>query len=337
MNTLGRVFRISILGESHGLGVGILVDGCPAGLKLKEDDFAADLQRRRPGQKGTSARCEQDAPRLLSGIHGGRTTGAPILVLFDNEDVDAGAYDTLRHRPRPGHGDLVVQQKFGGFADHRGGGATSGRLTVALVAAGVIARRLMPRLRFTSHVLEAGGSKDVAVAIARAEQSGDSIGGIVECEVKGLPPGLGEPFFDSAESMIAHLAFSIPAVKAIEFGAGFAGARMLGSEFADELVDRKGRTRTNHSGGINAGITNGNPLVFRVAVRPPSSSAAGLKTVDLRTGRSVRLSPGGRHDRCAALRMPVILESAAAIVLADLMLIEQRLPRVMSARRESAR
>lgn len=337
MNSFGRVFRISILGESHGRGVGVLVDGCPAGLKLNEADFAADLARRRPGKPGTTRRRETDVPALVSGVLEGKTTGAPILVLFDNEDFDPAEYETVRHRPRPGHGDLVLRQKFGGLADWRGGGTSSGRLTVAIVAAGVIARKLMPKVLFTSSVLEAGGMQDVDAAVAEADRLADSIGGIVECQVKGLPAGLGEPFFDSVESTLAHLAFSIPAVKAIEFGAGFAGARMRGSEFADEILDRKGSTRTNRSGGVNAGITNGNPLVFRVAVRPPSSSAAQLKTIDLRTGRSVRLVPKGRHDRCAALRVPVILEAAAAIVLADLMLLEQKLPRIMRGRREIPR
>lgn len=337
MNSFGRVFRISILGESHGRAVGVIVDGCPAGLKLTDDDFAADLAKRRGGRTGTTRRKEADVPSLMSGVHEGKTTGAPILVLFGNDDVDSAAYREYRHRPRPGHGDLVMLQKFGGLADWRGGGPTSARLTVAIVAAGVIARKLMPKVRFTSCVIEAGGIGDVPAAIADAARLGDSIGGVVECEVKGLPAGLGEPFFDSVESSIAHLAFSIPAVKAIEFGAGFAGARMRGNEFADAITDRKGTTRTNHSGGVNAGLTNGNPLVFRVAVRPTSGSAAELETIDLRTGRSVRLVPGGRHDRCAALRVPVILEAAAAIVIADLMLLEQKLPRIMRGRRESPR
>ncbi len=337
MNSFGRLFRISVLGESHGCCVGVVVDGCPAGLRLKESDFARDLARRRPGPKGTTARRESDAPILHSGVHAGRTTGAPILILFENGDVDSLQYEAFRHRPRPGHGDLVLRRKHGGFADLRGGGTASGRLTVGLVAAGVIARRLLPEVRFSSSVLEAGGSTDVAAAVAEAERVNDSIGGVVECRVEGLPAGLGEPFFDSVESTIAHLAFSIPAVKAIEFGAGFAGARMRGSEFADALLDRGGTTRTNHSGGVNAGLSNGNPLVFRVAVRPPSSSAAELQTIDLRTGRQVRVKPSGRHDRCCALRFPVILEAVAAIGIADLMLLEHKLPRVLPVKRESSR
>jgi chorismate synthase len=337
MNSWGRLFRVSILGESHGDCVGVLVDGCPAGLSLSEADFAGELARRRPGERGTTRRREGDVPRLLSGVHRGKTTGAPLLILFGNEDIDAAPYSALRHRPRPGHGDLVMLQKFGGFADGRGGGTTSARLTVAMVAAGVVARRVLPRVRFSSRVMEAGGRTDIEAAVAEAERAGDSLGGIVECQVKGLPAGLGEPFFDSVEAAVAHLAFSIPGVKGIEFGAGFAGARLPGSGFADEILDRAGKTRTNNAGGINAGITNGNALVFRVAVRAPSSSALVLKTIDLRTGRSVKMAPRGRHDRCTALRLPVILEAAAAIVLADLMLLEQKVPRVAGGRRKSAR
>lgn len=329
MNSFGRLFRVALYGESHGPGVGALVDGCPAGIALAEDDFEPDLARRRAGAKGTTPRRERDLPRLVSGVLQGRTTGAPLHVAFQNEDVDSSSYRELRHRPRPGHADLVGQQKFGGFADWRGGGHFSARLTVALVAAGVIAKKVLPDVTFVTKIVEAGGRKDVARAVALAEKANDSIGGVVECRVEGLPPGLGEPFFDSAESLLAHAALAIPAVKAVEFGVGFSCARMTGSEYADAIVDRGGRTLTNNSGGINGGLTNGNPLVVRVAVRPPSSSAAELATVDLRTGRAVRMIPRGRHDRCVALRVPVVLEAAAAIVLADLLLLEQRAPRVV--------
>ena len=263
----------------------------------------------------------------------GRTTGAPILVSFENADVDSSAYRELRHRPRPGHADLVARHKFGGFADWRGGGHFSGRLTVALVAAGVIAKKVLPKVRFAARVLEVGGDPDLEAAIARAEHEQDSIGGVVELRVDGLAAGLGEPFFDSAESVLAHAALAIPGVKAIEFGAGFACARMRGSEYADAILDRAGRTATNHAGGVNGGITNGNPLCLRVAVRPPSSSAAELSTVDLRRGRPVRMVPRGRHDRCVALRVPVCLEAAAAIALADLALVAQEASRVSRGRK----
>ncbi|HEY3447236.1 MAG TPA: chorismate synthase [Myxococcales bacterium] len=336
MNTFGRLFRVAMLGESHGPGVGVLIDGCPAGLRLSPEDFEPDLARRRAGARGTTPRQERDLPQLGTGMLEGRTTGAPLLITFPNENVDSSSYRELRERPRPGHGDLVGQQKFGGFADWRGGGTFSARLTVALVAAGVVAKKLLKSVRISARIVEVGGKANVEKALDAAERSQDSIGGVVECQVDGLPPGLGEPFFDSAESVLAHAAFSIPAIKGIEFGAGFASARMRGSELADPIVDRKGKTATNHAGGINGGLTNGNALVFRVAVRPPSGSARVLKTVDLKSGRHVELTPKGRHDRCVALRVPVVLEAATAIALADLMMLEQRIPRVLKAGRGKA-
>jgi len=336
VNTFGRLFRVSILGESHGPGIGVVIDGCPAGLALAPEDFEPDLARRRAGARGTTPRKEKDLPALLSGILEGRTTGAPLLVHFANENTDSSSYLEYRTRPRPGHGDLVGQQKHGGFADWRGGGHFSARLTVGLVAAGVVAKRLMKSVRISARILEIGGEADPAKALEAAERAHDSIGGVVECRVEGLPPGLGEPFFDSAEAVLAHLAFSIPAIKGVEFGAGFAAARMRGSELADAIVDRMGRTATNHAGGINGGLTNGNALVFRVAVRPPSTSARELRTIDLKSGKRVKLTPKGRHDRCVALRVPVVLEAATAIGLADLMMLEQRIPRVVKAGRGRA-
>ncbi|MGC4113218.1 MAG: chorismate synthase [Myxococcales bacterium] len=334
MNTFGRLFRVSILGESHGPGIAVLIDGCPAGLSLSAEDFEPDLARRRAGARGTTPRTEKDLPQLGTGLLDGRTTGAPLLIAFPNENVDSSSYRELRERPRPGHGDLVGQQKFGGFADWRGGGTFSARLTVALVAAGVVAKKLLKGVRISARIVEVGGRMTIDKALDAAEKAQDSIGGIVECQVDGLPPGLGEPFFDSAESVLAHLAFAIPAIKGVEFGAGFAAARMMGSELADAIVDKKGKTATNHAGGINGGLSNGNPLVFRVAVRPPSSSAKVLKTVDLKSGKRVELTPKGRHDRCVALRVPVVLEAATAIGLADLMMLEQRTPRVVKAGRK---
>lgn len=322
MNTFGRLFRVSMLGESHGECVGLVVDGCPAGLALSAADFSADIERRKPGAKGTTARKESDTPLLKSGVFNGKTTGAPILIMFENKDTDPGAYEKMKDTPRPGHADLVAKQKFGGFNDYRGGGHFSGRLTSALVAAGVIAKKLMKDVRVSAKVLETG---DVEAAI----KAGDSVGGIVECRVSGVPAGLGEPFFDSAESLISHAALSIPAVKGIEFGAGFASAKMRGSECNDEIINAAGKTATNSAGGMNGGITNGNELVFRVAVKPASSISREQKTVNLASGKQETLVVSGRHDACIALRVPVVLEAAAAIVLADLMLMEQKIPRVV--------
>ncbi len=329
MNTFGRLFRISILGESHGPGVGILLDGCPAGLSLSADDFTADLERRKGGKKGTTPREEADAPSIMSGLFNGRTTGAPILILFENRDIDSGDYERIRSTPRPGHADLVAFRKYGGFNDYRGGGMFSGRLTAGLVAAGVIAKKLIAPATAGARILKAGGSRDIETAMAVAASGKDSIGGIVECVVRNLPGGIGEPFFDSVESLLSHLVFSVPGIRGIEFGAGFASAAMHGSEWNDPIISATGQTATNNAGGVNGGITNGNELIFRVAVKPTSSIPIPQKTIRLETGEAAELSVGGRHDTCIALRMPVILEAVAAIVLADLMLAGQKISRIM--------
>lgn len=330
MNVFGRQLKVEIFGESHGSCVGVVLEGCPAGLELSEEDFAQDLGRRRGGgEKGTTPRREDDCPRLESGLLDAKTTGAPLLVLFDNKNADSKPYDELRNKPRPGHADWVAYQKYGGHADHRGGGHFSGRLTVGLVAAGVIAKKLIRPVAVEARVVHVAGRADIEQVVAEALAEGDSVGGVVECRARGLPSGLGEPFFDSMESLISHAAFSIPAVKAIEFGAGFEGTRMRGSQFNDEIVDSKGTTATNHAGGINGGITNGNDLVFRVAVRPTSSIAKKQRTVDLRTGEPAEVVVEGRHDACIALRVPVVLEAITALVVADVMLLERRIPRVL--------
>jgi chorismate synthase len=330
MNTFGRFFRISILGESHGESVGILIDGCPAGLSLSPDDFVADLARRKSGIPGTTARREADLPLIKSGLFNGKSTGAPILVLFRNLDVGSGAYEEIKRMPRPGHADLTAYQKSVGFNDYRGGGHFSGRLTVALTAAGVAAKKLIYPVSVVAALTEAGGSVDVGSAVQKALEWNDSIGGIVECRVRGIAPGLGEPFFDSVESLISHAVFSIPGIKGIEFGAGFFAARMTGSECNDEILDLSGKTGTNNAGGINGGITNGNDVVFRVAVKPTSTVSRPQKTIDLVTGEARELTARGRHDACIALRVPVIVEAVTACVLADLMCMDQKIPRVGS-------
>jgi len=329
MNTLGRLFRVSMLGESHGDCVGIVVDGCPAGLALLEDDFRNDLDRRRSGAAGTTPRKEADHPVVHTGLFNGCTTGAPILIRMENRNVDSHQYETQRFTPRPGHADFTAARKYGGFNDFRGGGHFSGRLTAALVTAGVIAKKLIAPMSVQSEIVEIGGSRNFQKAVERALESKDSIGGIVSCIVSRVPVGLGEPFFDSVESLISHAIFAIPAIKGIEFGAGFQSAGMSGSECNDDIVDMDGRTETNHAGGINGGITNGNDLIFHVAVKPTSSIPQVQKTVDLRTGYPQEILVEGRHDACIALRMPVVVEAATAVVLADLMLLEQRIPRVL--------
>ncbi|MDR3712122.1 MAG: chorismate synthase [Puia sp.] len=336
MNSFGHLFKIVIFGESHGESVGVNIDGCPAGLELTVEDFLPDMERRKGGQqKGTTPRKEDDLPIFKSGLFNGRTTGAPITILFENKNTRSGDYEKQRAVPRPGHADFVAHKKFGGFEDYRGGGHFSGRLTAALVAAGVVAKKLLrvgERLpvEVDANILEIGGEKDPEAGLQKAIDAKDTIGGIVECRVSGLPIGLGEPFFDSVESALAHAVFAIPAIRGVEFGTGFAAAKMFGSEHNDAIEDSSGRTRTNHAGGIVGGITNGNELVFRIAVKPTSSTPKEQLTLNWETNELETFSVKGRHDLCIALRVPVVLEAVTAFVLADLMLREQRIPRILA-------
>jgi len=493
MNSFGRIFRIHIFGESHGESVGIVIDGCPAGMPLTVKDFLPDLERRKGGtQKGTTPRKEEDLPIFMSGIFNDKTTGAPITILFENKNVRSADYERQRDIPRPGHADFVARKKFAGFEDYRGSGHFSGRLTVALVAAGVVAKKILASetsplaplkrrgergpsdvpgyftnsaeewktvsiyakinrhkpteveeklweqlrnrkldghkfrrqhpvegyipdficidrklavevdggyhddeeqrrldeyrtkilnrngyriIRFTNEevlqkmdwvldeirkalsaesispppmerepegevlttkivitatILEIGGESDLDKGLQKAIDAKDSIGGIIECRVSGLPFGLGEPFFDSAESLLSHIVFAIPAVRAIEFGTGFAAAKMFGSQHNDAIENMEGKTKTNHAGGIVGGLTNGNELVFRIAIKPTSSTPKEQTTLNWETGNVETASVKGRHDLCIALRVPVILEAVTAIVLTDLMMLEQRVGRIMS-------
>jgi chorismate synthase len=326
MNSFGRLFRLTIFGESHGPMVGISIDGCPAGLSITEEDFGNDLERRKGGQqKGTTPRKEDDKPIFITGYFNGKTTGAPLTILFENKNTRSGDYDKIKSIPRPGHADFVAHEKFGGNEDYRGGGHFSGRLTVCLVAAGVIAKKLLNNIRVEAVLTEIGGEKDAETGLQKAIDAKDSVGGIVECTVKGLPIGLGEPFFDSVESVISHAVFSIPAIKGIEFGAGFGAAKMFGSDHNDAIINQAGKTKTNHAGGVVGGISNGNDLVFRVVVKPTSSTPKEQESWNWETAKVESFSVKGRHDLCIALRVPPVLEAVTAIALADLMLLEQKI------------
>ena len=494
MNAFGRIFRVHIFGESHGESAGINIDGCPAGLPLSAEDFLEDIERRKGGtQKGTTPRKEDDIPIFKSGVFNGRTTGAPITILFENKNTRSGDYEKQRAVPRPGHADFVAHAKFGGYEDFRGGGHFSGRLTVCLVAAGVIAKKLLamadlspgpsPKERGASKasefgyhtntedqwisvsnyakqnrkepteaenilwqelrnrnlkgfefrrqhaiagfipdfvcldrklmveidggyhnepeqqkydsartewlnehgyrmvrvtneevlkqlplvlikleqalsvapesgqanealskgeglgevtgikvnatILEIGGEKDLEKGLQKAIDQKDSIGGIVECRASGLPVGLGEPFFDSVESVISHAVFAIPAIRGIEFGTGFAAARMFGVDHNDTIEDTTGKTTTNHAGGVVGGISNGNELVFRIAVKPTSSTPKEQHTLNWETGAIESFSVKGRHDLCIALRVPVVLEAVTALVLVDLLMLEHHIKRIL--------
>jgi len=322
MNTFGRLFKVSVFGESHGHGVGVIVDGCPPGIAVDIKDFEPDLSRRKSGAKGTTPRLEDDKPEFISGIYNGFTTGSPITILFRNNNTRSSDYN-FSDVPRPGHADFVANEKYRGFNDPRGGGHFSGRITVGMVAAGVLAKKILHGINIKATLTKAGGNTNINKAIDEALHNNDSIGGLVECRVNGLPVGLGEPFFDSVESLISHAVFAIPAIKGIEFGSGFQAANMKGSQHNDLFVDKSGKTATNHAGGVNGGITNGNELLFRVAVKPTSSISKPQETYDFASTKQTTLTIKGRHDACIALRVPVVVEAVTAMVLADLMLIER--------------
>ena len=351
MNSFGRLFRISIFGESHGEAVGVTLDGVPAGLELDETSFEKDLGRRKSGKRGTTPRKESDTPHLLTGVFNGRTTGAPLTILFHNENTLSGDYKNLITHPRPSHSDWVAIQKFRGFADYRGGGHFSGRVTAPLVAAGAI---LLTVLRAAgvavgTHILRCGeawdrpfadAAADIAAlgeaafpaldpasgeAISReilaARDAHDSVGGITQTAVCGLPAGVGEPWFDSVESVLSHAVFSVGGVKGIEFGSGFSAAGQRGSQFNDPLRMQAGCvvTATNHNGGINGGISNGMPVVFQCAVKPTPSIAQPQQTVDFLRGEDAELTIRGRHDPAIIRRICPVLDSVTALALCDLL------------------
>ena len=273
-------------------------------------------------------------PRIMSGVFNQHTTGVPLMILFENTNTRSRDYSNLVDVPRPGHADFTGSVKFGGFQDYRGGGHFSGRLTLGLVAAGVLAKKTANPVRVSTSLLEVGGSTDIEAAVERAMEEKDSIGGIVECRISGVPAGLGEPFFESVEALMSHMLFSIPAIKGVEFGSGFQAAKMRGSEHNDNFVSTGGKTETNHAGGINGGITNGNDIVFRVAVKPTSSTHRMQRTINMKSGAMEDLLIEGRHDTCIALRVPVVVEAAAAIVMADLMLQAQETRRINKDKNE---
>ena len=347
MNTFGRRYRVSIFGESHGELIGVTLDGVPAGLELCEEDFTEDILRRKSGAKGTTPRIEADQPMIVSGVFEGHTTGAPLTIVFKNTNTHSSDYSLFAAMPRPGHADLTAALKWDDCQDPRGGGHFSGRLTLPIVAAGVVAKKMLSDLTMldetpcnavNAQIVELGGIalKDVSTsldmtdkqlpqewkdAIDQAIKDGDSLGAIVECMVPDIDPGYGEPFWDSVESQIAHAVFAIPGVRAIEFGDGFHAAAMKGSEHNDPIGD-DGRPTKNGAGGINGGITNGAPISFRIAFKPTSSIRKAQQTFNFATGQMDTLEVPGRHDACFALRAPVVVEAMTAIVLADLALVK---------------
>lgn len=343
MNSFGRKFRVSIFGESHGRQIGVVLDGVPAGLELSEEDLMKDILRRKSGARGTTPRIEADQPVIVSGVYEGHTTGAPLTILFSNTNTHSSDYSLFLDIPRPGHADFTAEIKYESCQDPRGGGHFSGRLTLPIVAAGVVGKMILEdstclddlqvtKDSISARIIELGGiprpkrnnqpMPDVwKTALDEAIREGDSLGAVVECRVEGIDIGYGEPFWDSVESVISHAIFSIPGVRGIEFGDGFAAAAMKGSEHNDP-IGPDGIPMKNGSGGVNGGISNGAPIVFRVAFKPTSSIRKEQETWNFETGRMEKLVVPGRHDVCFALRAPVVVEAMTAIALADLALIK---------------
>jgi chorismate synthase len=334
---IGERFVAMSFGESHGKCVGIIVDGCPAGLPLEDADIQRLLDLRKPGQSIiTTQRREEDKIEILSGVFNGFTTGAPICMLIWNKDSDPKPYEMIKNIPRPGHADYPAMVKYGGFADYRGSGRFSGRLTATLVMAGAIAAKLLRitlGIETVAYTTEIGGirartitKENIAAryetmkeAILQARKSGDSLGGVIECISSGLPVGMGEPIFASLESDLSKALFSIPAVKAVEFGSGFAGSKMHGSENNDSYLLKDGKviTKTNNAGGILGGLSSGMPIVTRVGFKPAASVAKTQQTLDISKNEQTNLIVAGRHDPCVVPRAPPVVECVVSMVLAD--------------------
>ena len=322
-NSFGSKFRLEIWGASHTPELGVRIGGVPSGIVLSEEDFETDLSRRRASAKGTTARRESDMPIIVSGVSNGVTTGETIEIVFKNGDTRSSDYSQFEVHPRPSHVDFTARAKYGEDVDLRGSGQFSGRMTLLLVAAGVVAKKIVQGVEYETNIIEIGGSRNrekFADIVAAAVADCDSVGGVVECCAKGVKVGLGEPFFDSAESIIAHLLFSVPAVKGVEFGSGFEGVKLRGSERNDCFVDGEGHTATNNEGGINGGITNGNDLIVRAAVKPTPSIAREQMTYNKALSEVAPLVIKGRHDACIVLRAAVVVEAVVAIALAELSL-----------------
>jgi chorismate synthase len=326
MNSFGRLFKIQIFGESHSKGIGAIIDGCPSGIELDYDLIYNNLLLRKGNSFATTPRKEEDEVIFFSGVKNGKTTGTPIGFVIQNKNI-GDVQTNFKDTPRPGHADFTQISKYGIGADISGGGHSSGRLTTILVVAGTIAQTIIPDISFNCEIDEIGGVKDYDELLANIAEKGDSLGGIVKCTINGLPAGIGEPFFDSIESSLSHLIFSIPGVKGIEFGAGFNSAKILGSEMNDQLINSKGKTKTNNAGGIVGGISNGNEIYFRIAFRPPASIKLKQETINLKTEEKTDLIINGRNDVCYVLRTPIIVECVAAISIVDFMLLDGKVSR----------
>ena len=366
-NSIGKEFVVTSFGESHGKQVGAVVDGCPAGLPFSEADVQADLDRRIPLQKPelVSGRVEKDVAQIVSGVFNGFTTGAPICMTVENKETKSSDYDAIKDLPRPAHADYTARIKYGGFNDYRGGGRFSGRVTVATIMAGAVAKKLLSRFdvgvlaytksigttkmtqqlsfeeirkrRYESAVRcpQLACAEKMESAILDAKKAGDSLGGTVECVVLNVPVGVGEPMFDSLDGDLAKALFTIPAVKGVEFGAGFELAQLKGSEANDAFQIQEGKvtTVTNLAGGILGGISSGMPIIIRVAVKPTPSIAKEQQTVNLSKTENAKIKVGGRHDPCVVPKAVPAIEAAVAITLADHMIRAGFIPKILKGQK----
>ncbi len=361
-NSIGKEFALTTFGESHGKIVGVVVDGCPAGLPLSEADFQEDLNKRIPAEpKIVSGRIEKDAAQVLSGVFNGLTTGAPITVIVENKQTESGDYEAIKDLPRPGHADYPARVRYGGFNDYRGGGRFSGRVTVALIMAGTIAKKLLSRYNIDvlAYTLAIGKIKsarqfsaseirknryaaaarcpdlvcaeEMEQAIIEAKKEGDSLGGIVECVALNIPVGVGEPLFDDLDADLAKAVFAVPAVKGVEFGAGFAASQMRGSQNNDAYLLEGGKiiTESQNAGGILGGLSSGMPILIRVAIKPTPSIGKEQKTVNVCKMEIAPLTVGGRHDPCVVPKAVPAIEAAVAVTLADHLIRAGFIPKVL--------
>ena len=327
MNEFGKLFKVNIYGESHNASVGVLIDGIPAGISLDVSDFSHDLSARKPQKPSQTARVEADEPIIESGLFNGYTTGTPMLIRFPNNNTQSKDYSNLVTQPRPGHADFVMNKKYNGYNDYRGGGHTSGRLTVGIVAAGVVAKKIT-NFQFETELVKLGTLTDMSKKeeyLDKIVENKDSVGGVVRITVKNVPIGLGEPYFYSLESAVSQILYSIGAVKGVSFGVGFDGCELLGSQYNDSIIDSNGKTATNNNGGVNGGVSNGNDIIINVFVKPTPSIYKEQFTFDFKTGQVESLEIKGRHDNAIVERAMIVLENAVSIALCDLFLLTKAL------------
>ena len=361
-NSIGKDFIVTTFGESHGAVVGVVIDGCPAGLPLQEMDFQEELDRRIPAEpKIVSARVEKDTAKLLSGVFKGHTTGAPIAIIVENKETNSNDYETIKNLPRPGHSDYPARVRYGGFNDYRGGGRFSGRITVAIILAGVVAKKLIGRynvdvLAYTKAIGKIKSEKIFGIAeirknrnkaatrcpdlacgermeeaIVAAKEAGDSLGGVVECLALNMPVGVGDPLFDALDADLAKALFCVPAVKGVEFGAGFKSAELQGSENNDAFLVKGGKviTATENSGGILGGLSSGMPIVIRAAIKPTPSISKEQQTINVSSMQNSSISVKGRHDPCVVPKAVPAVEATVAIILADHLIRSGEIPKIL--------